>query len=254
METPPPRKVAIVTGASSGIGAATAQLLAANNFNIALNFFRNVDGANETAVACRQHGADVVLVQGDIRSNEVCQRLAQQTLDIWGRTDVLVNNAGATVFSELDNWEALSADIFHDIFEVNAVAAFQMVRACAPGLKRTRGVVVNVSSAGGVLGRGSSIPYLMSKGALNSLTLYLARALAPEVRVNAVCPGMVTSDWFRKGLGGEGYEKVKAKFESGAPLQRSNSPMDVAEAIAWLISARTVTGELLMLDSGLHLS
>jgi 3-oxoacyl-[acyl-carrier protein] reductase len=254
MGTIPPRKVAMLTGASSGIGAATAKLLATKNFDIALNFFRNHDGALETEAACRQSGADVLLLQGDVRSDEACRQLAQQTLDRWGRVDVLVNNAGATVFSELDKWDVLTTAVFQEIFEVNAIAAFQMTRAFAPGLKNNEGTIVNVSSAGGVLGRGSSVPYLMSKGALNSLTLYLARTLAPEIRVNAVCPGMVTSDWFLKGLGAEGYETVKSKFEDSAPLGRSNSPLDVAEAIAWLIGAKTVTGELLMLDSGLHLS
>jgi 3-oxoacyl-[acyl-carrier protein] reductase len=254
MSTVSSRKVALVTGASSGIGAATAKLLAANGCNVALNFFRNRDGAAGTERECMQLGAEVLLLQGDIQSDEVCRQLAEQTLQRWGRLDILINNAGATVFSELDNWDALSGAMFQEIFQTNAVAAFQLVRACAASLKHNQGTIVNVSSAGGVLGRGSSVPYIMSKGALNSLTLYLARTLAPEVRVNAVCPGMVTSDWFLKGMGAEGYERIKSRFEGSAKLGVSNSPQDVAEAIMWLIGAKTVTGEMLMLDSGLHLS
>jgi 3-oxoacyl-[acyl-carrier protein] reductase len=114
--------------------------------------------------------------------------------------------------------------------------------------------VVNVSSIAGALGIGSSVPYVASKGALNAMTLHLARALAPEVRVNAVCPGLITTRWFPRGIGEEGYRKVKASYEAGAPLGIACSPEDVAEAVVWLVDgARTVTGELLLLDSGTHL-
>jgi 3-oxoacyl-[acyl-carrier protein] reductase len=117
-----------------------------------------------------------------------------------------------------------------------------------------KGSVVNVSSIAGSLGIGSSVPYIASKGALNSMTLYLARALAPDIRVNAVCPGLITSRWFVDGLGQDGFEKVKAMAESIAPLERASSPEDVAEAIVWLTTgARSVTGELLLLDGGVHL-
>jgi 3-oxoacyl-[acyl-carrier protein] reductase len=129
-----------------------------------------------------------------------------------------------------------------------------MVRACAPHLKATRGCIVNVSSIAGSLGIGSSVPYIASKGAVNAMTLHLARTLAPEVRVNAVCPGLITSRWFTDGIGKEGYEKIKAAVEQSAPLQRASTPKEVAEAIVWLVDgARSVTGELLHLDSGMHL-
>ena len=137
---------------------------------------------------------------------------------------------------------------------MNTVGAFQMVRACAPHLLAAKGSVVNVSSIAGSLGIGSSVPYIASKGALNSMTLYLARALAPDIRVNAVCPGLITSRWFVDGLGQEGFDKVKAMVESSSPLERASTPQDVAEAIVWLItSARSMTGELLLLDGGIHL-
>lgn len=114
--------------------------------------------------------------------------------------------------------------------------------------------MVNVSSVAGALGIGSSVAYIASKGALNALTLHLARAMAPEVRVNAVCPGLITSRWFKDGLGEEGYQQVKAATEASTPLQRASSPEDIAQAIVWLIEgAPTMTGELLMLDAGMHL-
>ena len=145
-------------------------------------------------------------------------------------------------------------DTFQRIYAVNTVGAFQMVRACAAHLKAVKGSVVNVSSIAGSLGIGSSVPYIASKGALNSMTLYLARALAPDVRVNAVCPGLITSRWFVDGLGQQGFDKVKAMVEASSPLERASTPEDVAQAIAWLTTgARTMTGELLLLDGGIHL-
>jgi len=130
-----------------------------------------------------------------------------------------------------------------------------MVRACVPHLKESgSGAIVNVSSIAGALGIGSSVPYIASKGAVNAMTLYLARALAPEIRVNAVCPGLITSRWFVEGIGQAGYEKIKANYEQTTPLGRACTPEDVAEAVVWLVDgARTVTGELVLLDSGMHL-
>jgi 3-oxoacyl-[acyl-carrier protein] reductase len=104
------------------------------------------------------------------------------------------------------------------------------------------------------LGIGSSVPYIASKGAVNSMTLHLARALAPEIRVNAVCPGLITTRWFGDGVGQEAYDKIKQGYEHATPLQRACTAEDVAEAIVWLVDgARTVTGELVLLDSGMHL-
>jgi 3-oxoacyl-[acyl-carrier protein] reductase len=129
-----------------------------------------------------------------------------------------------------------------------------MIRACAPHLKANGGAIVNVSSIAGALGIGSSVAYIASKGAVNAMTLYFARALAPDVRVNAVCPGLITTRWFVDGLGQEGYEKIKASYENAVPLGRACTPEDVAEAVVWLVDgARTVTGELLLLDGGVHL-
>ncbi|WP_372659032.1 SDR family NAD(P)-dependent oxidoreductase, partial [Hydrogenophaga sp.] len=172
----------------------------------------------------------------------------------WGRIDALVNNAGITSFAGVSNWDALDADTFQKIFGVNVVGAFQMVRACVPHLKAVNGAIVNVSSIAGVLGTGSSVAYIASKGAVNSLTLHLARSLAPAIRVNAVCPGLISTRWFVDGVGQESFDKIKAQYEQSAPLGRACTAEDVAEAIVWLIDgARTVTGELLMLDSGTHL-
>lgn len=248
------RKVALITGSGTGVGAATALLLAERGYNIVINYSRSETEAKASQAACQNAGADTLLMQGDVANDAECKALTQATIDRWGRIDALVNNAGISTFTGAANWDVLDMDTFSRIYAVNTVGAFQMVRACAPHLKLQKGSVVNVSSIAGSLGIGSSVPYIASKGALNSMTLYLARALAPDIRVNAVCPGLITSRWFVEGLGQEGFDKVKAITESIAPLERASTPEDVAEAIVWLTTgARTMTGELLLLDGGVHL-
>lgn len=165
-----------------------------------------------------------------------------------------MNERKAALFAGAGNWDAIDAELFQRIVGVNALGAFQMIRACAPALKAQRGAIVNVSSTAGKLGVGSSVAYIASKGALNAMTLYFARALAPEVRVNAVCPGMIETRWFVDGLGQQAFEKLKTGYEAGVPLARTCSAEDVAEAVVYFADgARTVTGEMLLLDSGMHL-
>ena len=248
------RKVAIITGSGTGVGAATALILSKQGYNVLINYSRSETEAQASQADCQAVGADTLLMKGDVAQDADCKALTQAAFDKWGRIDALVNNAGISTFTGAANWDVLDMDTFSRIYAVNTVGAFQMVRACTPHLKIQKGSVVNVSSIAGSLGIGSSVPYIASKGALNSMTLYLARALAPDIRVNAVCPGLITSRWFVDGLGQAGFEKVKAMAESIAPLERASSPEDVAEAIVWLTTgARTVTGELLLLDGGVHL-
>jgi 3-oxoacyl-[acyl-carrier protein] reductase len=248
------RKTAIVTGSATGIGAATALALAQRGYDVLINYSKSEAEAHETQAACRAAGADTLLLRGNVAEDADCRAMVQAAHKRWKRLDALVNNAGISVFGKDAGWDALDAQAFQRILGVNVLGTFQMVRACVPALKAARGCVVNVSSVAGSLGIGSSMPYIASKGAVNSMTLHLARELAPDIRVNAVCPGLVTTRWFVDGIGQEGFEKVKAAYESGVPLQRACSPQDVAEAIVWLVDgARSVTGELLLLDGGIHL-
>lgn len=248
------RKVAIVTGSATGVGAATALALAGRGYDVLVNYSKSEAEARAVLAACERAGAQALLMRGDVAQDADCKAMVQAAVERWGRLDALVNNAGVTTFAGAGNWEALDAQAFQRIVGVNAVGAFQMIRAGAPHLKAARGAIVNVSSIAGALGIGSSVAYIASKGALNAMTLYFARALAPEVRVNAVCPGLITTRWFVDGIGQEGYEKVKAAYENAVPLGRACAPEDVAEAVLYLVEgARTVTGELLLLDSGVHL-
>ena len=249
------RKVALITGAGTGVGAASALMLARKGYDVLINYSRSAAEAQRSAEACEGAGAGVLLMQGDVSQDADCRALARAALDRWGRIDALVNNAGISVFGEAASWDALDAEAFQRILAVNTLGTFQMVRACVEALKQARGCIVNVSSVAGALGVGSSIPYIASKGAINAMTLHLARALAPEVRVNAVCPGFITTRWFVQGVGQQGFEAGLKSYETNVPLQRACSPEDVAEAITWLVDgAKTVTGELLLLDSGMHLA
>ena len=248
------RKVAIVTGSGTGVGAATALSLAQRGYDVVINYSRSETEARASEAACRAAGARTLLVRGDVAQDADCRALAQAAVDNWQRIDALVNNAAVSLFGAAAEWDALDHQAFQRVLGVNAVGTFQMVRACLPHLKAARGAIVNVSSVAGSLGIGSSIPYIASKGAINAMTLHLARSLAPEIRVNAVCPAFITSRWFADALGQEGYDRIKAGSEASTPLGISSTPEDVAEAITWLVDgARSVTGELIQLDAGMHL-
>ena len=249
------RKVAIVTGSATGVGAATALMLAGRGYNVVINYSRSVQEAQASEAACRNAGADTLLVLADVAQDAECRAMVEAAVARWGRIDALVNNAGVSSFSGAGNWDAVDTQSFERLLGVNTIGAFQMVRACAPHLRASGdGAIVNVSSIAGVLGIGSAIPYIASKGALNALTLHLAREMAPQVRVNAVCPGMITTRWFVDGMGQAAFDAIKARVEETAPLGRACTAEDVAEAVVWLVAgARTVTGELVLLDSGIHL-
>ncbi len=246
--------VCIVTGSASGIGAASAVLLAGTGARVVVNYSKSEDAARATQRACEAAGAETLLIKADVAQDADCRRLAASAMDKWGRIDALVNNAGATKFADHSDLEALSAEDFQRIYSVNVVGSYQMVRACAPAMKQGgRGAVVNVSSIAGKNGMGSSIAYAASKGALNTLTMSLARVLGPEIRVNAVCPGMVDTKWLREGYGAR-YAAIEARYRQGTPLGRPGTPEEVAAVIVWLIEgADLLTGDTIMVDSGMHL-
>jgi len=247
-------KTAIVTGGGTGIGAAAALWLARRGYNVLVNYRGSGDVAAEIAGRCRALGVDSGSAQGDVAADADCRRLAAMAEARWGRIDALVNSAGTTLFVPMSDLEGLGAADFAQIYAVNAIGPYQMTRAVAGCMKKTGGAVVNVSSIAGVAGTGSSYAYAASKGALNTLTLALARNLAPEIRVNAVLPGMVEGRWLKEGLGEEAYERVKARFAGDAALGKVCTPDEIADAIGWLIDgAPSITGQLITIDAGLTL-
>jgi 3-oxoacyl-[acyl-carrier protein] reductase len=250
-------KVAIVTGSATGIGAAAARKLAARGAAVVINYSKSLGEAEATKAEIDGAGGKTRLVQADISSDEDCRRMAQETIDAFGRIDILVNNAGTTKIVDHGNLDGLALEDWQRIYQTNVIGAFQMIRACVPAMKAAgAGAVVNVSSIAGVTGIGSSIAYAASKGAMNTMTISLARALAPEIRVNAVCPGFVGTRWFKDALGKETYDRMIATQEATMPLKRAGTPDDVADTILFFCTegARHITGEFLMTDAGLHLS
>ena len=244
-------KVALITGGSSGIGAATAKELARRGWRVVINYAHNKAAADNVA---RESG-NTIAVQADVSNDADCRQLAKALLDKFGAIDALVNNAGTTKVVAHDNLEGLSADDFQRIFALNVVAPFQMVRACRDALKKSRGVVVNVSSVASVLGTGSSVAYAASKAALETMSLSLARSLAPEVRVNCVAPGHTNTPWHVRMRGAERAAEVERRYEAIAPLKAVSQPPEVADAIVWLIEGgRNVTGQVIYVDGGMHIA
>ncbi|MFN0038924.1 MAG: SDR family NAD(P)-dependent oxidoreductase [Burkholderiales bacterium] len=247
--------VCIVTGSATGTGAACAVQLARKGCRVVVNFTKSQSEAAATVEQCRASGAEAIAVRADVAADADCRALAQAALDKWGRIDGLINNAGITKFAPAADLDALDAGDFQRIYAVNVIGPYQMIRACAPAMKKQQaGAIVNVSSISGVMGIGSSTAYIASKGALNAMTLALARSLAPQIRVNAVCPGLIETRWHLSRFSPEDYAKFKAGYEKTVPLAKAASPEDVAEVAVWLLEgAAQITGEIIMVDGGLHL-
>lgn len=250
----------IVTGSASGLGAATAAMLARQGARIVVNYASSKTEAEQTADLCRSAGAEVAVVQGDVSRDEDCRKIVAAAAP-WGRLDALINNAGITKHVEHGDLDGLSAEDFQRIYAINTVGPYQMIRAARPlleaGAKQAgrSASVVNVSSIAGVSGIGSSVAYVASKGALNSMTISLARALAPLIRVNAVCPGYIDTPWFTKGRGVEGAAKVRAVVTEKSPLKVASTAEDIAQLVCFLASpaSRSMSGEIVRIDAGVHL-
>ncbi len=247
------RKTAIVTGAGTGVGAASAKWLAAHGYNVLVNYARSAEAAEKVAEECRAHG-DAFAMQGDVGNDADCRNLADAAFKKWGRIDALVNSAGTTQFVPMHDLDALNAEDFESVYRVNVIGPYQMSRAAAAHMNKTGGAIVNVSSLGSVQGSGSSYAYAASKGALNTLTLSLARNLAPKIRVNAVLPGMIQGRWLKEGIGDEGYERMLKQWSENSALGEVCTPEQVADVIGWLITgADMMTGQFITVDGGMSL-
>ena len=237
-------KVALVTGSSSGIGEAVARSMAAEGASVVVNSVSSVEAGERLAGEL----PDATYVQADVADEAAVRGLVDAAVATYGRLDVLVNNAGTTQVIPHHDVEAATPDVWRRIFDVNVIGAWQVTVAALPHLRATgAGSVVNVTSLAGVRQTGSSIPYAASKAALNHVTRLLANVVGPEVRVNAVAPGLVDTPWTAD------WDAIREVVRSTAPLRRSGTPDDIAEVVLALVRSAYTTGQVVVVDGGLGL-
>ncbi len=235
-------KVALVTGSSSGIGEATAQRLSALGAKVVVNSASSVEAGRSVADALPGESA---YIQADIASEDGPTTLIEGTVERFGGLDILVNNAGWTTVVAHEDLDGLTDDIFDKTFDVNVNGTWKLTKAAMPYLRESSDPnVVTITSIAGVRPVGSSIAYAMSKAALNHMTVLLARAHGP-VRFNAVAPGLVDTPWTAD------WDEIRRSVQRRSPLGRTASPEDCADAVVSLISARYVTGQVLVVDGGM---
>lgn len=248
-------RVAIITGGGTGVGRATGLLLAKQGWNVVVNYSRSRAEAEATIEAMGQTGSRAITVHADVADDAACRAMVDRTIHEFGRVDLLVNNAGTTEFIPFDDLERVIDDVWLRLYQVNVMGAFHCARAVhEPMLALGGGQIINISSVAAHLHQGSSIPYCCSKAALESLTVSLARTLAPQIRVNCVAPGFIADRWTQQGLG-QRFEQVKSAYEQTLPLGIVCAPEDIAEGILSLVNgSRLVTGQVLTVDGGMLIS
>jgi len=247
--------VAFVTGGGTGIGRAVVLGLARGGAKgIAVNYSRSADEAEATAAEARKLGAEAIAVQADIADEAQVIQLVNGVEQHFGGLDVLVNNAGTTRFIPAQDLDALTDEVWDSILGVNVKGTFYCSRAAAPALRKARGAIVNIASIAGLRASGSSIPYMVSKAGVIHLSKALALALAPDVRVNAVAPGLVATRWFRVPFGDEGADAMETASAAQTPLGEVATPDHVAQVVLGLIGMDDVTGEVIVVDGGTHLT
>ena len=245
-------KRALVTGGSRGVGAATVEMLAERGASVAVNYVRSKDRADAVAEAARAHGVTAVPIAADVSSPDAARSLVADAVDALGGLDILVNNAAVTRFSDILNLDTVEHEAWEVIFATNVQGLFNVTRAAAPHLRAGGdGIVVNVGSVAGIGDSGSSIPYCASKAAVHSLTRTLARALAPDVRVNCVAPGFINTEWHYDHPDPTYADTNRERARTGTYLQRVCEPEDVADAImGFVVHNRLATGQVLMVHGG----
>ncbi|RZU20495.1 NAD(P)-dependent dehydrogenase (short-subunit alcohol dehydrogenase family) [Kribbella rubisoli] len=236
------RKVALVTGSASGIGAATVRRLAADGMTVAVHSRSSYEAGK--ALAAELGGS---YHQADLADDAAAQALVPEVVSEHGRLDVLVNNAGISWPVPHASLDGLTADDWRRLLDVNLIAPWLLCTAALPALRESGGSIVNVTSHAGVRPKGSSIAYAASKAALNHVTKLLAAALGPEVRVNAVAPGLVDTPLT------ESWTDAQELWKTASPMRRAAQPSDVADLISAVIHNGYLTGEVILLDGGLNL-
>jgi len=244
-------KAAIVTGASRGVGRATALRLGGLGCSVLVNYSSSAAAAEQVAAEVGALGVTAIPFKANVACNEDCVAMVAEATKAFGRLDVLVNNAGTTRFIPHPNLDGVDEEAWYEVLGVNLKGPFYCTRAARNALVASGdGEVVMTSSVAGLAGTGSSIPYCASKAALNNLVITLARVLSPQVRVNAVAPGFIEGEWLADGLGAA-YEPIRKAYSEKSLLGRVATADQVALAIVSLITGSDlVTGNVLPVEGG----
>jgi 3-oxoacyl-[acyl-carrier protein] reductase len=244
------RRVALITGAATGIGRATAVALAEASFDVVINYSRSDSAARESAKLAENEGAKTLLLRCDVSDDLCVRKMLDAVAHEFGRLDALVNNAGTTTEVKPQDFDALTPEEWDRVFAVNVRGVFQVTRASVPLLKKARGSIVNTASIVALRPGPQPLPYAASKAAVVSLTKLLALNLGPEIRVNAVAPGWMEGDWMKRMLT-DRYDDLMTRRAKNTPLRRCVKAEDVAEVIVNLITSnRLVNGEVVVVDGG----
>jgi 3-oxoacyl-[acyl-carrier protein] reductase len=238
-------KVALVTGGGTGIGRATCLALAERGAAVAVNYSRSEADAEETAHIINHEGGRAIAIRADVSQDKEVRGMVDTLVQRFGTVDLLVNNASITRHISFDDLEAATEEVWNELYDVNVKGMFYCARAVAPFMKSNKqGAIVNLGSIAGQTGLGSSLPYAVSKAAVHGLTKSLARALAPDIRVNCVVPGAVATRWWA------GREEQMKRLAPSLVLQRISTPEDIAQSICAALEQEAMTGQIITVDSG----
>lgn len=238
------QQVALVTGSSSGIGAAIATRLGEEGMTVVVNSARSAEAGSELASSL----PSAVYIQADVSDEEQARSLVDETVSRFGRLDVLVNNAGRTRVVPHSDVEAASPRLWREILDLNVLGTWQTCVAATPHLKKAGdGAIVNISSVAGTRPVGSSIPYAVSKAAIDHMSRLLAAALGPDIRVNAVAPALTETSWTRDE---PFFQRIAEKVREGTPLRRVGTAEDVADAVLAVLRLKHLTGAVIPVDGG----
>ena len=245
------KPVALVTGASTGIGRSAAIALARNGYDVVINYSRSDDAAKMTAREAEAASAKPMLFRCDVSEDTEVRAMLASVEKEFGRLDVLINNAGTTVDIPPTRFEEMSVEAWNRVFAVNVLGVFLVTRAATPLLQKSpNGCIVNTCSIAGLRPSAQPLPYAASKAAVANLTKTLANALGPKIRVNAVAPGWIEGEWMKRTLA-ENYEGLMGRRAKYTPLKRCCTEDDVADSMLSLIlHNRFVTGEIIIVDGG----
>lgn len=238
-------KVAIVTGGGTGIGRATCLALSRRGVKVVVNYSRSKFEAEETVERIHKEGGQAFIYQADVSKDKEVRQMADGAVQRFGMIDLLVNNASITYHIPIDDLESVTDESWDNLFNVNVKGMFNCARAVAPYMKSNKqGAVVNVGSIAGQTGLGSSLPYAVSKAAVHGLTKSLARALAPNIKVNCIVPGAVATRWWA------GREEQMNKLAPHLLLEHISTPEDIAQLICAALEQEAMTGQIITVDSG----